>query len=192
MKIKAKDNVLQKQIPINEIKEKGILQLKNGNFIKIIKIFPINYELKSDLEKEAILNSYKIFLKSCNFNFQILIQSKKENLSKHFFILEQERNSRNTKEKNIYENYFKFIKRINSNNNSSSKNFYIIISQEKEILKNNPKIDYEKILIEKLQEKYFKIKETLTRCGNIVYEVEKEETIKILFSFFNKRKSDDF
>ena len=30
-----------------------------------------------------ILNSYKIFLKTCDFNFQILIQSKKEDLSKH-------------------------------------------------------------------------------------------------------------
>ena len=42
---------------------------------------PINYYLKSDLEKEAILNSFKLFLKTCDFNIQILIQSKKENLS---------------------------------------------------------------------------------------------------------------
>ena len=38
-----------------------------------------------EAHKEAILNSYKIFLKTCDFNIQILIQSKKENLSKHFF-----------------------------------------------------------------------------------------------------------
>ena len=35
------------------------------------------------MEKEAILNSYKFFLKTCNFDIQILIQSKKEDLSKH-------------------------------------------------------------------------------------------------------------
>ena len=140
------------------------------------------------MEKESILNSYKLFLKSCNFNFQILIQSKKENLSKHFFILEQEKNNKKTKEE-IYNNYFKFIKNINSNNKSSSKNFYIIVNQESEFLKNNPKTNNESINIEKLNEKYFKIKETLTRCGNFVYELNKEETIQILFSFFNKRKS---
>ena len=140
------------------------------------------------MEKESILNSYKLFLKSCNFNFQILIQSKKENLSKHFFILEQEKNNKETKEE-IYNNYFKFIKNINSNNKSSSKNFYIIVNQESEFLKNNPKTNNESINIEKLNEKYFKIKETLTRCGNFVYELNKEETIQILFSFFNKRKS---
>lgn len=38
-------------IPIKEIKEQGIIKLKNEHYIKIIKIIPINYELKSDLEK---------------------------------------------------------------------------------------------------------------------------------------------
>ena len=73
----SKENSAQNIIPIEEIKEKGIIKLKNEEYIKIIKIIPINYELKSELEKKTILNSYKIFLKTCNFNMQILIQSKK-------------------------------------------------------------------------------------------------------------------
>ena len=93
-------------IPIKEIKEQGIIKLKNEHYIKIIKIIPINYELKSDLEKKSILNSYKTFLNSCNFNLQILIQSKKENLEKHFFILEQKKNQiKDFQEKIIYEKY---------------------------------------------------------------------------------------
>ena len=43
----------------------------------ILKIKPINYNLKSNLEKESILNSYKLFLKSFNFNIQIIIKSQK-------------------------------------------------------------------------------------------------------------------
>lgn len=39
----------------------GIIKLKDNSYIKIIKIYPINFNLKSELEKEAILNSYKIF-----------------------------------------------------------------------------------------------------------------------------------
>ena len=64
--MKKKKNV-QEWLPILEILEKGIVKLKNSSCIKILKIIPINYNLKSDLEKKAILNSYKIFLKSCNF-----------------------------------------------------------------------------------------------------------------------------
>ena len=70
---------IQKWIPIEEILEGGIVKLKQNKYLKIIQITPINFNLKSNLEKEAILNSYKIFLKTCDFDIQILIQSKKEN-----------------------------------------------------------------------------------------------------------------
>ncbi len=144
--------------------------------------------MKSELEKESILNSYKVFLKTCNFNLQILIQSKKENLEKHFFSLEQEKNKKNTKAKEIYNQYIDYIKKINSENKSSSKNFYIIIHQNDEYLNNNPNYSLEKITIDNLNENFFKIKETLSRCGNFVYEIDKKESIDIFYSFFNCRK----
>ena len=79
---------VQEWLPFDNILDDGIIKLKDERYIKIIKINPINYELKSELEKEAILNSYKIFLKTCDFNIQILIQSKKENLNNHILKLE--------------------------------------------------------------------------------------------------------
>ena len=159
--------------------------MKNNKYLKIIKIMPINFNLKSDLEKEAILNSYKIFLKTCNFNFQILIQSNKEDLSKHF---SQINNNLIQEEKNIQEiskKYINYIKDLNNNKKSSSKNYYIIISYEN---KNNEIIDKLSYASEDLNNKYFKIKECLSRCGNIAINViEKEQIKNILFSFFNTR-----
>ena len=81
--ISKKVNSVQEWLPVDEILENGIIKVKNKNYIKILKIIPINFELKSNLEKEAILNSYKIFLKTCNFDIQILIQSNKKDLSNH-------------------------------------------------------------------------------------------------------------
>ena len=186
---RTKENSVQNLIPIIQIKENGVIKLKNEKYIKIIKVIPINYELKSELEKESILNSYKVFLKSCNFNLQILIQSKKEDLEKHFFILEQEKKRKDTKDNQIYNDYIKYVKKINSENKSSSKNFYIIIHQDGEYQNNNSQYNQEKIIIDNLSEKYFKIKESLTRCGNFIYEIDKKETIDILYSFFNYRKN---
>ena len=60
-----------------------MVEIENNAYIKILEVTPINYNLKSDLEKEAILNSYKIFFKTCHFDIQILIQSNKEDLSHH-------------------------------------------------------------------------------------------------------------
>ncbi len=160
--------------------------MKNKKFIKIIEIKPINFNLKSELEKEAILNSYKIFLKTCNFNFQILIQSNKEDLSNHFSQVRENSNLENKNIQEISEKYINYIKEINNNNKSSSKNYYIITNYENT---NNEIQDVESYAIEDLNNKYFKIKDCLARCGNNAINIlNKEEIKEILFSFLNTRK----
>ena len=89
MKNTKKIESVQNWLPFQEILDNGIIKIDENNFIKIINISPINFNLKSELEKEAILNSYKIFLKTCNFNFQILIESNKENLSNHILNIQE-------------------------------------------------------------------------------------------------------
>lgn len=184
-----KKNTVQRWLPFEKIMENGVIKLKNNSYVKILKISPINFNLKSNLEKESILNSYKIFLKTCNFDIQILIQSNKEDLTKH--ILKIEKNNLNEKEKikNISKKYINFIQEINQKRKSSSKNFYIVIKENPENKKQKINEEIEKIYCEKLNEKYFKVKESLSRCGNIVMQYEtKKEVEKIINSFFNSRK----
>lgn len=170
-------NSVQQWLPFDKILENGIIKLKDSSYIKILKINSINYNLKSELEKEAILNSYKSFIKSCNFNLQILIQSKKEDLTKHIQILNQNHFYHEIKEK-----YIEYINSLNRNKKSSNKNFYIIIKTTSN--SNN----LENISIQSLQDEFFKIKEYLAKCGNIVSEYTEEEQIRdILFSFLNSR-----
>ena len=179
---------MQQWIPIESFESDGIVKLKNGSVIKILKIEPINYNLKSDLEKKSILNSYKIFLKTCNFNIQIIIQSNKQDLSEH--IKQVEKNIQKKENKNIKElgkKYINYIKKINSSKRNSSKIFYLIISENLKKIENTNNA-YE-IIIADLKEKYFKVKECLARCGNSVVEInDKEELIKVIDSFLNTRK----
>lgn len=183
--MKNKNNTVQQWLPFETILENGIIKLKNNSYIKILNISPINFNLKSNLEKESILNSYKIFLKTCNFNFQILVQSNKEDLTKHIDKIEKNLIQENNLIQNISKKYIQYIKQLNHEKKSSSKNFYIILkckNENKEILNDE---DY---LIEKLNEQYFKIKECLSRCGNIVSDINnKKQIIDILFSFLNFR-----
>ena len=178
---------VQNWLPYRKIFERGIIKLKDLSYIKIIKVIPINFNLKSDLEKQAILNSYKIFLKTCNFDIQILIQSNKEDLSKHISkITEQVKKENNLNIFEISKKYISFIQKINQEKKSSSKNFYIIIKEENK--QSNFDSNIEEIILEQLNEKFFNIKECLSRCGNTVFELnEKEETKKVLFSFLNSR-----
>lgn len=169
-------------LPYEEIMEKGIIKLKNNNYIKILKIVPINYTLKSELEKEAILNSYKTFLRTCNFDIQIIVQSRKEDLSNHITKINSKTKNEKEHIKNIAENYINYIQKIEQARKSSSKNFFILIKNSIEKKNNN----YEENSIQDLNDKYFKIKDSLSRCGNIVIQIEeKEEIKKILYSFFN-------
>ena len=80
---------VQEWLPFEKILENGIIQMKNKKYIKIMKVLPINYNLKSQMEKESILNSYKIFLKTCSFDIQILIQSSKDYILFNFYINSQ-------------------------------------------------------------------------------------------------------
>ena len=186
--IKIKELTLQEWIPIKEIDKEGFIKLKNNKLIKILKIKPINYNLKSDLEKESILNSYKIFLKTCNFNIQILIQSNKEDLSHHILNIQKNISKKENKYlEKISENYIQFINKINSERKSSSKDFYIIISDE--INKKNSHIQSDEIIKNELKEKYFKIKECLSRLGNSVIELSNKKEVEKLFYLFLNTKN---
>lgn len=186
--ISKKVNSVQEWLPVDEILENGIIKVKNKNYIKILKIIPINFELKSNLEKEAILNSYKIFLKTCNFDIQILIQSNKKDLSNHISKIKEKNKEEKENIKLLSEKYTNYIKKINIEKKSSSKNFYILIKEIPEIKKINTNIN-EKIIFDKLNDKYFCIKECLSRCGNVVIDISDQKNAeKILYSFFNSRK----
>ena len=186
--IKIKKISVQQWIPIEIIYENGIIKIKKNKFIKILKINPINYNLKSNLEKNAILNSYKTFLKTCNFDIQILIQSNKENLNNHILNIEKNiQEKENSFLKKIGDNYINYINNLNKKNKASTKDFYIIIYNIQENNKNNYNLN--EIIENDLKEKYLKIKECLSRCDNEVIEInDKENIINLFYSFFNTRK----
>ena len=176
--VKTKSKSTQDWLCIENINKNGIIKIKNKNtYIKILKIEPINFNLKTSLEKEAILNSYKIFLKTCNFNIQILIHTNKEDISK---IVNNVQKSKDNQISIISKNYIDFLNKINSEKQTSTKNYYIIVDEHVEEGQQNLENIYYL-----LNEKYFKIKECLNKCGNQVRECKKEEVLKILHFFLN-------
>lgn len=182
---KTEFNSTQSWLKIDYLLNNGIIKSEN-RYVKIIKVIPINFNLKSELEKEAILNSYKIFLKTFNHNIQILIQSKKEDISKHISSVNFQKENENQKIQDISQKYIEYIIDLNKKKKSATKNFYIIIESKN---LNKEIDDFETIACDELNEKYLKIKECLSRCGNIVQNINNKEEIKnILFSFLNSQK----
>lgn len=171
-------------LPFDKIYEDGIIKLNNNFYVKLLKVSPINFNLKSEFEKNAILNSYKLFLKTCNFDIQILIQSNKEDIEKYTKIIKKNRINESEKIKILSKKYCEELNKINKGNIYSSKNFYIILKKymaEEDIV----------LIKDELNNNYFKVKECLTRCGNNVITIEKKnEIINILYTFFNRNKNE--
>lgn len=183
MKKNTKICSVQNWLNIIKILDNGIVMLKNQKYIKIIKVLPINFFMKTDFEQESILEAYKTFLKTCNFDIQILIQSKKENISSIVnLVKEQIEKDDNEKINELRRKYINYIEDSNIKSKSSSKNFYIVIKKENNDFKD------EEIIMEELKDKYLKVKNCLIRCGNEVEEISKEEIKEVIYSFFNTRK----
>lgn len=169
---------VQNWLPFEKILEKGIVKVKDNSYIKILNISPINYILKSDLEKEAILNSYNNIFKNCNFNMQILVQSKKIDLSNHIKKIKS-----NSFQQNLKEKYIDYINQYVSTKKSLNKKFYLIIKSSKEEQE-------ESVILQNLQENYIKVRDLFSRCGNLVSEYTEEKQIyEILHSFFYSTKN---
>ena len=139
-----KNKTVQQWLPFSDITEDGIIKFKDNSYVKILKISPINFNLKSNLEKESIINSYKIFLKTCNFNIQILIQSNKEDLTEHILKIKNNNENKSEKIKIISNKYINYIQEINKKRKSSSKNFFILIKENPENKKQKINEEYEK------------------------------------------------
>ena len=166
--VKQIEESFQEWLNIKAIDENKII-LNSGETITVLKDLPKNFKLKSQLEQNAILNSYKLFLKNLNSEIQILVSSKKTDVSNHL-----DKILKNTKENSpIYEmskDYIDLINNIIEQKGTISKEFYIIMRCS-----------------ENTQNDILKITEHLTTCGNDVQECSNEQIIALLSNFLNKR-----
>ena len=158
---------VQEFLQFESILDSGIIKMKDSSYTLIMKVEPINYNLRSELEKSSILNSYKLLFQNINFNIQILILSKQEDLEEHI---------NKVKSLNLYPNltdkYVHFLNSLEEDTKSSLKRFFIVIKSTNK---------------DELEENYLKTKETLLRCGNIVSKLTKEK-VKIVLESYMKVK----
>lgn len=184
-------------LPIKNIRE-GIIMC-DAHCCKILEITPINFNLKSKSEQENILYQYKNFLRVCNFNIQILIKSKRSHIEeyiKNMEVIYEVEKSECLKE--IMLDYIKNIKDEILIKKSISRRFFIIIKYDIPKKDRKKEMNMEEILSE-FEEKILKIKNTLSKCGNEVIDLgrDNKKVIKLLYEELNKntsqiQKLDDF
>lgn len=79
---KASKPTTQKGLPIAEIKQDTVI-MKDGTLRVVLEVSSINFALKSQDEQQAIIQGYIGFLNSIDFEIQIVIQSRKLDITKY-------------------------------------------------------------------------------------------------------------
>jgi len=117
----------QKYVDVAEVKEDTII-LKNGAMRAVLAVSAINFDLKSTDEQEAIVAQYQNFLNSVDFPIQILISSRKLNMTSYInYLTGFEKKQPNELLRLQISEYKNFINQLVSVSNIMDKNFYIII-----------------------------------------------------------------
>ncbi len=150
---------------------KNKIYLKNNSSIVLLKIEPINLKLKSKLEQGAILNQYRLFLKNLKSKIQIIILSKKTDISCHLNEVVKSTNE-NPQIFDMCNDYINLLKSIVQEKGSITKDFFIALEAT-----NNVEND---IML---------IKEYLQDCGNDVSICTDSELITVMRNYLNKRTS---
>ena len=176
---------VQDFLPIKNIAH-GVIETKDGRFIKILEIEPINFMLRSDEEQYGIISSFASWLKISPVKLQFKSFTRKADSDKHIAMvrkeLELEENEACRKQG---EGYIRFIKDV-GNREALTRRFFLIFQYEEVHRGDNedPGQIYSTMqTIEQNARAYF------TQCGNTIVQPKDpdEATAEILYMFFNRR-----
>jgi len=117
----------QQFLEFDQIKN-GTIVLKNKTLRAILMVSSLNFSLKSEEEQSAIIYQFQSFLNSLDFQCQIIVQSRKTNITGYFDGLKKlEKNQKNELLKLQTSEYRKFIEGLVENESIMRKTFFVVI-----------------------------------------------------------------
>ena len=183
--------------------EDGIVILRDGSYRMVFEVTAINFGLKSEREQNSIIFQFQGFLNSLHFPIQILIQSRKLDLTPYLTKLKKRAESQTNELLKIQTlDYADFIAELINMANIMKKRFYLIIGWENIELQKLSFVD--KILnrgnsvsLLKISEQEFKIRSSeLRERANVVAsglgsiglhckQLPTKELIELYYNFYN-------
>lgn len=166
----------------------GVIILKNGEYVKILEVLPINFKLRSKSEKRSIIINYREFLKACRFPMQISIQCKKADIEPHIKKMEGfYKNETNDNARSMMRGYINLVRSLGTKGAVSRRFFLVIPYIQPAGVKNIEFADVGK----QLSENALNVRDYLKPCGNIVIDSgdagDTEYILNILYTCINRR-----
>ena len=179
---------IESYLEIDKI-ENGVVFTRDGRYLKVIEIEPINFLSRSAREQRNIIYSFVSYLKIAPVKMQFKVIAKKADLNKHLNQVNEEmRNETDERCKAQQLDYIRFIKQIGTKE-AVSRRFFLIYEYEPFMM--NRKDDLNE-MISNLKTVERSVKNYLFQCGNEVVEHadENEFLTDVFYNLLNRASHD--
>ena len=193
----------QEFVPIKEVRD-GILMLKDGSMRGVVLASSLNFSLKSDEERQAIILQFQDFLNSLDFPVQISVQSRRLDIRPYIALLEDRYKEQvNDLMKIQTREYIEFIKKFTETTNIMTKSFFVIVSYDPAMINikgsgalgifkkksaqeeiKNKQASFEENRTQ-LEQRVSVVEQGLSRCGIRVIRLGTEEVVELFYKIFN-------
>ena len=193
-------NSTQQFVPIKEVRD-GIVMLKDGGMRAVLLCSSVNFALKSEDERGAIILQFQDFLNSLDFSIEIVIQSRKLDIRPYIALLEeQEKIQVNDLMRIQVREYVQFVRSFTESTNIMTKNFFIVVPYSSSVLSSGKSSALSSLLKPKkestketnfeedrtqLEERLSVVEQGLLRTGIRVARLGTEEVIELFYKAFN-------
>lgn len=189
----------QDHLEILDIRDNVVI-LKNGSACSVIQTNAVNFDLLSESEQDALIFAYASLLNSLTFPIQIVLRSKRLDISSYLEKLQQARDSQsNPRLQARIDAYAQFIKDLIAKNNVLDKRFYVIIPfaelkvgslNPTQVLFGKQRINFDKWdVLQKaktqLAPKQDQIARALARLGIKTKVLSTQELVELFYDIYN-------
>ncbi|MCD6233042.1 hypothetical protein J7J81_01500 [bacterium] len=117
----------QQFLEFKQIKN-GVLILKNNSLRGVMMVSSVNFDLKSKEEQDATIYQFQMFLNSLDFSCQIIVQSRRINITGYFDQLKKlEKKQKNELLKVQTTEYRKFVESLVESGTIMRKVFFVVV-----------------------------------------------------------------
>ncbi len=168
----------RQQIDIKGVKD-GVLMLPSNEYRVVLQASSVNFELKSEEEQDALIDTYQSFLNSLGCPLQIIVRIRELDMDRYLHDLgERLADEQEEIYKEQIKNYSKFVQSLIRNNKILTRHFYVVVSHA-------AKDSNFELVKEQLDLNCDIVAKGLTRLGMQSRRLSSLEVLDLFYSFYN-------
>lgn len=181
LKLKNKSSA-RNQIAIRGV-HSDILILPHDEYRAILEVTALNFELRSDEEQDAIIDTYESVLNSIGVPLQILIRTREIDMDKYLNDIQQRSKGENNEAyRKQLKDYDTFIRSLITDNKILTRHFYIVVPYHPTDREGRGDFEF---IIEQLRLRVDIVSKGIARLGMHAFRLDNLKILDLFYSFYS-------